>query len=288
MALFGPVSITSAIEAKPFSAAPNIIIAYPQRADWKKLYNPQPLRMPDAQGIYRNVNAFESRYQDMKRHHETSVLKNLSLIQKQKAGRAVIAEVRARGSYSVYILPYDFLPSGDWSVGTEALTEPMSLPQSPAERAGDIKPPGTQVCENGACWASLKSPASKSVDIFFTASRAKSGDADGSLLHELVHAVRLMSGVFRHTPMGGGYGNQEEFYANTIEMIYRSEKRLPIYDYRYRHFDAAKFLEHNRAKVRLVDLRLAQQSLFLALADVDAAFNPIKQIEDERKRSPRH
>jgi hypothetical protein len=81
MALFDPVSITREIEATPFAHARNVVIAYPHFEDWKKPYKPQPLRMPDARGIYRNVDAFESRYQDMKRDHENNVLKQLRRIQ---------------------------------------------------------------------------------------------------------------------------------------------------------------------------------------------------------------
>jgi hypothetical protein len=114
--------------------------------------------------------------------------------------------------------------------------------------------------------------------------RAVRRDPAASLLHELVHAMRFTSGVFRYSPMGGGYGNNEEFYANTIEMIYRSEKGLPIYDYGYHSFDPASFLERNMAIVLLTDLRVAQQSLFDALAHVDAPFNPIKQLDDRRRK----
>jgi hypothetical protein len=135
MALFDPVSISRKIEATPYAHAPNVVIAYPHFEDWKKLYRPQPLRMPDARGFYRNVDAFESRYQDMKRDHENNVLKQLRGIQGWAAGWAVFAELRARPAFSVYIFPYDFLPSGDWSPGTGEITEPLSLPQTAAERA---------------------------------------------------------------------------------------------------------------------------------------------------------
>jgi hypothetical protein len=286
MALFDPVSITREIEATPFSHARNVIVAYPHREDWKKLYKPQPLRMPDARGIYRNVDAFESRYQGMKRDHEKNVLKCLGLIQERAAGRAVLAELRARPAFSVYILPFDFLPSGDWKVGTGALTEPITLPQTAAERARGTKPSGTQFCENGACWANMESPTGKSVDVFYTSRRTDESRADGWLLHELVHAMRFISGVFRYSPMGGSYGNNEEFYANTIEMIYRSEKRLPIYDYKYRPLDVASFLELYMASMLLTDLRVAQPSLFDALAQVNADFNPIKQLDDRRRKLP--
>src|SRR5260370_674552 len=187
MALFDPVSIAREIEATPFAHARNVVVAYPHREDWKKLYRPQPLRMPDARGIYRNVDAFESRYQDMKRDHENNVLKCLGMFQRWAAGRAV-------------------------------------------------------------------------------------------------HAARLISGAHRTFPLGGGYHNNEEFLANTIEMIYRSDKGLPIYDYGYHSFDPASFLERNMATVLLTDLLFAQQSLFDALAKVNAGFNPIKQIDDRRRK----
>jgi hypothetical protein len=289
IALFDPVSITREIEATPFAHARNVVIAYPHFEDWKKLYKPRPLRMPDARGIYRNVDAFESRYQDMKRDHDKNVLKQLRRIQGWAAGRAVFAELRARPAFSVYIFPFDFLPSGDWSADPEkragAVTEPITLPQTAAERARGTMPPGTQVCERGACWADPNSPAGKSADVFYTARRFRDENADGALLHELVHAARLISGVQRTFPLGGGYGNNEEFLANTIEMIYRSEKRLPIFDYKHRPFDAAKFLDpKTMAIVVLTGLRVAQPSLFDALAHVDAPFNPIKQLEDRRRK----
>jgi hypothetical protein len=290
MALFDPVSITREIEATPFAYARNVVIAYPHFEDWKKLYKPQPLRMPDARGIYRNVDAFESRYQDMKRDHEKNVLKQLRRIQGWPAGRAVFAELRAWLAFSVYILPFDFLPIGDWRFDKSgllvgAITEPITLPQSAAERARGKTPRGTQVCARGACWAAPDSPAGKSADVFYTARRFPDQDTDGALLHELVHAARLISGAQRTVPMGGGYGNTEEFLANTIEMIYRSEKRLPIYDYDHIPFDAASFLDpKTMASVVLTDLRVAQSSLFDALAHVDAPFNPIKQLDDQRRK----
>ena len=284
MALFDPVSITRKIEATPFAHARNVVIAYPHREDWKKLYRPQPLRIPDARGIYRNVDAFESRYQDMKHDHENNVLKCLGMIQRWAAGRAVFAELRAWRSFSVYILPFDFLPSDDWELEAGAITEPIILPQSAAERARGKTPRGTQVCARGACWADPDSPAGKSADVFYTARRFPDEDTDGALLHELVHAARLISGAHRTFPLGGGYHNNEEFLANTIEMIYRSEKRLPIYDYGFHSLDPATFLELNMASMLLTDLRVAQPSLFDALAKVNARFNPIKQIEDRRRK----
>jgi hypothetical protein len=284
MALFDPVSITRKIEATPYAHAANVVVAYPHFEDWKKRYEPRSLRMPDARGIYRNVDAFESRYEDMKRDHESNVLKQLRSIQGWAAGRAVLAELRARPSFSACIFPFDFLPSASWSPDAGAVAGAIRLPQTAAEHARGTEPRGTDICKNGACWASLTSKTAKSVDVFFTARRFPHSDQDGALLHELVHATRIISGVFRKLPMGGGYGNSEEFYANTIEMIYRSEKGLPVFDYKFHRFDAASFLERNMASGLIADLRVAQPSLFDALAKVNAGFNPIKQLDEQRRK----
>ena len=220
----------------------------------------------------------------MKRDHENNVLKCLGRIQERAAGRAVLAELRARPSFSACIFPFDFRASVSWSSTAGATTSPIRLPQTAAERARGTKPRGTDICENGACWGSLASKTAKSADVFYTARRFPDEDTDGALLHELVHAARLISGVHHSSKMGGGYHNNEEFYANTIEMIYRSEKRLPIYDYKYRPLDVASFLELYMASMLLTDLRVAQPSLFDALAQVNADFNPIKQLDDRRRK----
>ena len=84
--------------------------------------------------------------------------------------------------------------------------------------------------------------------------------------------------------MGGSYGNNEEFYANTIEMIYRSERGLDVFDYVGHPISQASVLKQPKARAFLTDLRHAQPSLFLALAKVDAPFNPIRPIADQLLR----
>src|SRR5215204_7126812 len=48
-----------------------------------------------------------------------------------------------------------------------------------------------------------------SAEIYFTASRHRAPDE--TLLHELVHASRMIDGVWYPMPVNGGYGNQESF-----------------------------------------------------------------------------
>ena len=137
----------------------------------------------------------------MKRDHENNVLRRLGMIQGWAAGRAVFAELRAWRSFSVYILPFDFLPSDDWESEAKAITEPdytsaIGGGTGPREDAARAR----RSARRGACWANPDSHAGKSADVFYTARRFPEPDADGALLHELVHAARLISGVQRTSP----------------------------------------------------------------------------------------
>src|SRR5882724_10751674 len=201
-----PVFITRAIEATPFPSAPNVVVSYPHREDW---WNRYPALRREG-GRKRNIDEFEWLYQDSKRSYQESVLKRLRKIQHWATGRAVLAELRARPSYSVCIFPWDFLPSIDRkSRDALGLVEALQIPQTPRERARGIKPPGTKYHERGVYSASMDRPGA--VDVFYTDYRCEESEADGVLLHELLHASRVTSGVFHQSRMGGGYRNSEEF-----------------------------------------------------------------------------
>jgi hypothetical protein len=204
------------------------------------------------------------------------------MMQAQAASRAVLAEL-SRPSFSVYVLPFEFRPPDEGKT-PGAKAESIWVPQTAAERANNVMPPGTAVCRNGWCRPDrAKTP--QSVDVFFTSARFSGTDADGVLVHELVHASRYIWGVLDPRPMGRGYGNTEEFFASVIEMIYRSEKKLPLHDYNWGPLDPGKFFDpEENARTAIYDLRDSQGSLFRALADVDAAFNPVKVVRDELRR----
>lgn len=284
MALFEEYSIRGAIEGTAYAHAPGVFIAYPNRADWKRRYRPKPLRLPDDNGIYHNVNEFEQRYQDMKHHHEEAVTKMLDRIRHRAAGRAVLAELKERQSFSVNIFPFDFLNSSDWSADFIALTQPIAVRQTASEIAHDRKPKGTSMCIEGSCFGFH---TASSVELFYTPRRdSKLADADGTLLHELVHAVRFQRGIFRGKgkEVNGGYKNQEEFFANVIEMIYRSEKRQSIFDYRFHPIHADTFLDKPLVptpRELLTVFRQQQRTLFDALVSVEARFNPMRQLDLE-------
>ena len=280
MAPNDPVFITRTIEATSFPSAPNVVISFPHREDWWNRY--PALRRAGPRN--HNINEFEWLYQEQRRRYQDGVLKRLRNIQHCATGRAVLAELRARPSYSVYIFPWDFLPSIDWrDRDALGLTEALQIPRTRTERARGIKPPATKFHVRGVYSASMEDQPG-AVDVFYTDYRCEESDADGTLLHELVHGMRVISGVEHHRKMGRGYSNSEEFYANTIEMIYRSERGLEVYDYTGHPINQASVLKQPKARALLTDLRHAQPSLFLALARVDTPFNPIRPIADQLLR----
>ena len=61
-------------------------------------------------------------YADFKRRHERTTAAQLQRISRSLTGAAVLSEMNARPTYSVMIFPFDFLPKGDWRVGTGAVT----------------------------------------------------------------------------------------------------------------------------------------------------------------------
>jgi len=272
-----PVFITRKIEAVPFPSAPNVVVSYPHREDW---WNRYPAVRKSYSGD-RSYHEFEWPYQDSKCIYQDRVLKRLRQIQHRATGRAVLAELRARPSYSFYIFPWDFLPSLDNPVNLGEAGA-LRIPQTRRERARGIMPRGTKDLERGVASASMEKPGA--VDVFYSDYRCQDRDADGILLHELVHAMRVISGVFHQSRMGGGYHDSEEFYANTIQMIYRSEKGLDVYDYAYQPINQASVLQRPMARALLTALYHKQPSLFVALARVDTPFNPIRPIADKLLR----
>jgi hypothetical protein len=276
LARIDPVFITRTIEATPFPSAPNVVVSYPHREDWWNRY--PALRRAD--GRKRNIDEFQWLYREQKRLHQDSTFKRLRHIQHRATGRAVLAELRARPSYSVCIFPYEFEPSIDGDgQGYLGSTEALQIPQTRWERARGIKPLGTTFHVRGVYSASMDKPGA--VDLYYTAYRCEESDADGTLLHELVHAMRVLSGAHHQFKMGGGYHNSEEFYANTIEMIFRSERGQDVYDYAGHPLDQASVLKRPQARALITALCHNQMSLCIALSQVKADFNPIRSIAEK-------
>jgi hypothetical protein len=118
----------------------------------------------------------------------------------------------------------------------------------------------------------------------FDGSRGPGSRADEILLHELVHSLRSCQGLSDcERPDGiGGYDNVEEFYAVLLANIYMSEKkRSPLRADHQEYRPLARPEEFHKSFLveSLIGKLWAQQrGLVRAVAAVDCAFNPIRQI----------
>ena len=278
--------ITEAVSATPYPKAPSIWISYPRPADWKRLFVPvlDPKRANDAHWL-------RAKYDFMKSGHETFVKNQLDAIVSKSTGQTLLLQFRATPSYSVMIFPYVFAP--DYVEDEVAATIAVELYAATAKnrlmlpKLDDGSPfctrkfDGTRICRGTG--------TGSAVDIFFWAAdplgfRGHTYTEDEVLLHELVHALRMVSGVEYGRSVTGGYGNQEEFLAVLVTNMYRSNKGLPLFDYALNPIQASTFLDTNitptpRELIR--SLRDKQPSLFAALKSVQAPFSPVRQYFDE-------
>jgi hypothetical protein len=275
--LVDPIYIKGTLgEVTPFPAAPNVCVSYPNLQDW---WNRFP-NLHKLHGHKRTMIDLKPLYEDQKRTHGESVMRRLRRISHWDTGKAVLAELRARRDYSVHIFPFSFVPSIDGPLRNSlGLTEQIHIPQTRWERAHGLKPRGTKFHARGVYWSDGDQPSA--ADIYYSEEICKDSEADGVLLHELVHGLRMISGLDIEAQMRGGYPNSEEFIANTIEMIFRSERGLPVTDYVGHPTDQASVLKLPLARTLITVLCHRQMSLALRLSKVEADFNPIRPIAEK-------
>jgi hypothetical protein len=119
---------------------------------------------------------------------------------------------------------------------------------------------------------------------------------DEILLHEMVHALRMMQGVFNPVPTTGRYKNEEEFLALVITNVYISKKKgnkLLRPDYQ-NHYGALEpkwstsegFLKDDENKRILEFYSTRWQPVFGLLGDVDTPFNPFRPFKISQKPKP--
>jgi hypothetical protein len=275
--MFGLPNVPIADEAHAVSVrsrySPHVIISYPSLQDWSRLY--QPRRVGE-------IHDPRQTYADMLHHHQRTVLTQLDLVHAVSSGRAAFAELSA-APHEVLIYPFDFQPSAFWKK-TDADSE--TIADTTAEHTRRSVRQGVSRCGKAGCFLAVGGGGR--AQIFFTASRATGSDsADEVLLHELVHAVRLMRGVFNKFAMSGGFENQEEFLAELVENVYRSEKGRPPIAYGGAPLsNPGAFLDSGIApppRTVIAGLRSDQPGFFAALAQIKTPFNPIRQVDLENK-----
>ena len=253
----------------------NIIISYPTEEDWRRLYD--------------NLVVHEiALYTSMRQSHQRSVSTQLQIINATSSGRAVFSELSG-APHEVMIFPYDFQDSSSWRANTANF---KTLGITASHDSMHVRRRGMAVCGKNLANQAVCTVAEGGgtrPHIFFTASRvggSGSQSADEVLLHELVHAARHMRGLLMKTPMNGGYGNQEEFLAQVIENIYRSEKgRSPI-DYGGAPMsNPGRFLDSAISpspRLAIGSLR-SNPVLWSEIVKCNARFNPVRQVDLESK-----
>lgn len=268
-------SIRQAVHSHPYRSAASVSVAYPRIGDWRALYDPD---------FSKSDRAVGELYDDMRRHHERTVAEQLDLVAKQATGSAVLADLSSRASYSVMILPFDFLPAPSWNLHVAAVTRAT---EPTAEWVAGARMCGTSLTSKAYCSHSTGTGSGSSADIYYTVGRQK--HPDETLAHELMHATRKVRGIVHRMATDSGYGNLEEFLAVVVENMYRSEKGRPLYDYHHHRIDPAKFLDSDvtpSPRLLLGLMRANHPTLFEALAALSPgkpSFNPMRQVADAAK-----
>ena len=115
------------------------------------------------------------------------------------------------------------------------------------------------------------------------------------LLHEMVHALRKVSGKLNKTDLGKGlsfYGDNEEFNAVLVQGIYASERKQPVRSSHYHHYEIDKelnssmrFFKSGSETFTWVEKFCLQNHGFTrALAEIGVPFNPINSYYYDREQ----
>jgi hypothetical protein len=253
----------------------NVIISYPTEEDWRRLYD-------------KLVVHEIALYASMRQSHQRSVSTQLRIISATSSGRAVFSELSA-APHEVMIFPFDFQHSSSWKSNTADF---KTLGITTSHDSMHVRRRGMAVCGKNAANQAVCTVAEGGggrPHIFFTASRvAGSGNqsADEVLFHELVHAARFIRGLLMMIPMNGGYGNQEEFLAQVIENIYRSEKGRSPTNYGGGPMpNPSGFLDsaiNPSPRLAIGSLR-SNPVLWSEIVKCNARFNPVRQVDLESK-----
>lgn len=119
-----------------------------------------------------------------------------------------------------------------------------------------------------------------------------------TLLHELVHAFRKVSGKLSLAGVGKGlafYGNNEEFNAVLVQGIYASERQTRVRSSHFHHFEIDKELDGSLYFFRtssevfhyVEKFCLENPGFTKGFINVDARFNPINAYYQDKELARR-
>jgi hypothetical protein len=231
----------------------NVRIVYPAIDDFAALYFPGKTRSgPPGREMW--DRSIRDKHDELKTTHISYVKRHLdSLVSIPKGeGLAVLAEMAARPSIKVHILPYVFLPRSKMNANIASVTTQR---------------------EEGV------------VLLFLSATLPSRANKSETLLHELVHTSRQVRKIRVGGSTPGEANPEEEFLANLVENMYRSREGGPLWYYLGQEFTPSTFLDAKSKpdpRQALGRFRTMQRSLYDALLQSSAPFNPIRQFEAEQ------
>jgi hypothetical protein len=218
----------------------------------------------------------------MRQSYLQSVTKLLNIIHSFSAGTAVLRQLQVT-KHIVEIYPKIFAAA--WQLGFVAFTQdkirnqnqgtPFQLRAFAAETRRLER-----VCVAGGKRCIVGTGEGVGVNVFFDPHfRNRPFMAEDTLVHELTHAGRYKLGiVYRGAKVRDI--EYEEFIANLIENIFRSERGAAPLDYLGRPINPKTFLIPEIRKVisELSRPDIGQPALFRQLAHIQCNFNPIRDV----------
>jgi len=239
-----------------------------------------------------------------------AVLANIKI---NPAGKEIHALIR-KTDYDLTFVPYD---DTDCNAGTIAENPADSAPKGVSSKwhakmdngeyqgarwyRGDADKPTTDADEREKAAKGTGTGKGSDVTIKFSPSiygqagcypeGTYGSKSDEVLFHEMIHALRMMQGKYNTIPTGDrfyGYENEEEFLAIIVTNVYMSANGVDNDGLRGGHDGhyalqpplntSAGFLADPTNRKLMNIYRLAWADTFLAIARVDAAFNPFREL----------
>jgi hypothetical protein len=266
--------------------ASSLFVTYPSYDVWRSVLDPR-----DEYHRFNNQEFGPEGYRDKHNDYSSSIMKLLNRIHSYSSGRAVLRQLQVT-RHIVEIYPKIFMPA--WRMGEYPAAITINKVESKIKGDDAYKPPSAQaaaailrstaaqqrrlerVCvDEGRCV--LGTGEGVGVNVFFDP-HYRNGQMmpEDTLVHELTHAGRYKLGIF-HRGMVRDI-EYEEFIANIIENIFRSERGAAPIDYKGIPINSKIFLtpEIRRAISELSRNDIGQPALFRQIAQISCNFNPIR------------
>ncbi len=272
-------------DVETFDKVRNIRAVFPKFEVWFDDFDDHPSR---------DLKEHVSLYRQQLGKWQGRIKNDLERIYARFSGRAVLEEIGRAKARILRIRPWS--PKDTENYGDNATAD--------AAEEEDATHVGMPILDSdGAPLKGSGTGKGSNVNVHFSASvwgvfsgglmKGPGSGSDEVLLHEIIHASRMLRGVAYSLGVNQGYGNEEEYVAVVLTNVFLSEKKRLHLRASHTGFnvlkDPDKFLDspiNLRPRMMLERLRLVQSAMFGAIAAIDpqlATFNPVRQYNEELK-----